>query len=100
MAVQDSSVTVDRTYQDMLVRLGLEKPWHRPNDLLWLADSRKIELLQFYAMIEHEGEFLSTYQDLVLEQMRTGGDGFVHSSRRLTLPSRTITIGAADYAFA
>jgi len=59
-AIVDRDETIDRAYQRMLRRLGLEKPAYRSNQ-----DGRIADLLKYYAMLDHEAAFLASYYEFV-----------------------------------
>jgi len=56
---------------------------------LYMADARKVDLLKFYSMLEHEAAFAATYQELTIQQLKASGEGTGWPSRRLTLPPFT-----------
>jgi len=58
-AIVDRDETINRAYQRMLRRLGLEKPVYRNGQ-----DGRIAEHLKYYAMLDHEAAFLATYFQL------------------------------------
>lgn len=58
-AIVDRDETINRAYQRMLRRLGLEKPVYRNGQ-----DGRIAEHLKYYAMLDHEVAFLATYFQL------------------------------------
>ena len=94
-AAFDRAATIERSYQAMLDLLDLEEPTCRGGEP-FMADAKKIDLLKYYSMLEHEDAFAATYEELMFEQLRDSGDGPGWPSRRLSLPSHSFVRPAND----